>query len=555
MSYKVVFIDGISDYSVVTKQIRYKIVYQPFLYLSHYLGKINFDCKYIDFRSRYFDFDEFIETIKHYELIFININIDNISSYVKICLKDYTKSYIIAFSDFSIPNNFVNNFDFIININKEFEYPDYVIETKKIIQKIFNTKISNFSLQDYEFQPDWKIISELETYSIEIITAWGCGRSCNFCLLSNSDVITRRLNSIKSEIDYLLKQGISLFHIKNHNFLANKNHVIEVTRIISEMQQERNFFWSFFIIPEYANNINNIFKTTNIARVEIGVETFLKDIAENLNISTDFQQIEKLINILLLLSVPSISINLIIGSNAESNATLEQTLKYANDIFNIGYGFIEFSFSYYYPIKYLKDKNNYEETRKGILKRNCLVKSDYLTIKELAVIKMNFVRIITIWQKKSIKSLTQKQRLFHFLLNDNGISTQYFLYFLSKSSTAKIYDLKKTNPFIKSSWEIQQEILSYYPVIAGVLSKNENGEFIFVTDSLFADENQMQIILNDKELFLVELASQRLRLELIVNRYMLKYNNLENSVLNNEVIHFYKKLENYDLLFFTKIFE
>ncbi|NVO11275.1 MAG: radical SAM protein [Bacteroidales bacterium] len=544
-------IDSIADFSIINK-CRSNIIDNYLLMLTKFLKNLNLNIKYINATT--------------------NLNFN--TGFLKLLLeRDKPQNIIISCNYNNIINiqHLIRNINYGINIYlfsrnaKEIKVFEGDNSNYKVIEFVENMSIDenlrkiinelnvseNVNLQKYS--PDyWEILKPLKNYSIGLNIGTGCQRMCSYCNIKCSKIDLIDIELLKEEVKYVLNQGSQFFHILNHSLIYNIDYVKQLCNFIDNQFNSSMFSWSCFIVPEKVIKnleIFKILKSSKLERIEIGVEHVNKQILKHYNISSSKQDIKKIVKYANEINFTSIAINYVIGSEFESIETLNELVLFSKELIEIAPGKVEFNLYYYFDENDCEKNITYSNAN-GYKKLYPLFTKSKIDHNYLLGFKGTFFTTLQGEMKKSLKNIDLNKRRQHFSLACNEFQTQYYIYFLSKSSGVSVRGATMKNPHLKYSWEINDDIFDYTPIVYTKLVYNNNKP-IFIIDRLFYDKSFLE--LNEFE-FTIYYESRGLNsLNEISESLIKKFPKKNPKEIKREMLVFFKKLEFYDILMFNKL--
>lgn len=572
MNNSILFLDGVGDYSIIQETNRFNTADFNILILANILKKVGFEIKYVDARTDTFTRNKLYAIIKSFKpsKIVISANLDNIEHIRRLLIKQIlvcnqvillSRNYDLGWID-NINDIKIND---IINIDEKYSLQQFI--DPNILEHFFQNgsikyEISRYNLTKKSVVPDWNLINNITDYIPELNIGSGCNRKCSFCSIADSRVEFRDIDSVMIEIEYLLDNGVQYFHIANHSFSTDLSYMKQFCHRIIHKFKNRDFVWSCYGIPENLLTDTEIFKLlkeAKLSRIELSIESGSESILKRYNIYSNRSTIIDVVNNAVKNNITSIVGHLIIGGPFESKRTISETLSLVKKLIKTAPGFIEFKTSFWYPdynslicqnIGNYGIKLNKQFHKRGVRKIHCMGGTKYLSSIELIEFKQKLMKKITLLMKTSIYRLSPKNRAEHINLYEKGLTTQYYFNFLSKSTTSLLYYLRYRNRFLKFSWEIDDEIDNWAPLVTTKITKYK-GKNILVYDNLLSKENKSPILeITRSESLMVNLADGTRALKEIVSCFSQVTNN---RMKRNNILKFYKKLEVFDLALFTKV--
>jgi hypothetical protein len=417
------------------------------------------------------------------------------------------------------------------------------------------------SKQNFSFLCDYSLIRNIKSYSIPINTGIGCKMNCSFCSVSNSDQTNKSINALEKELDYLFKQGCKYFFVENHSFCTDYSFINAFASLLINKYSNIDYVWSFWgsveFLKKYDDSLCELLVATKLVRIEIGMESTSERILQEFGLKHNTNDVKDILCKFHHKGIKSFQINIIIGSQLENKHSKETTEKFITEIYELIPGIIDFQFSYFYLDNHAKIKYQYGneiesiDYSKGSRKRNCFYSSKTLPKGELIILKTNLVKLAYRRMAASIYKMSVSDRYYQMDLANKGIISQVNMNFLSKGSTGKNHSMKQNNPFLLNSWEIFDDKEKYTSIILSPVT-DINGEKILIYDPLLAKEGTNSFIrLKNGQEIIYDLAK--------TNNYNIK--NMIAELIKSkivkeesEILSFLKMLEQYDFLFYAKVF-
>jgi hypothetical protein len=538
-TYNILFIDGLNDYSSI-KRINCinPFNYDFVIFANSFINKYsNINVEYIDNRDlKKWNKDKIYQFINKFcpNFIFISTNINNYKSVINLKLKEFTKSNIyIVTTD--------KNIELLFDISyKVFYYkkeePLFYQFTKEE-QFPFVSRENSIYIKLTDFIDNFYLSNKTAT----ITTGYDGLHNFEISSFSNSKNFYTNINQIESDIYSFVRLNKKYIHINNLNIALSVAHIKELCDVFLKHRKE-DLFWSIISLPKLIGKLDvreiNLMKKSGLERVELLTDIF------NGNNNDILDSISKLSSI----NISSISINVTIGSENDNPKDLSILKKIINKSFDIAPGIVEYNFQYDYPTystnngEYINTLNSVSPTFEPFELKGS---QKYYGLKKMMdeLIKTNMLFV-----NKSISLMNASKRHFHLKLHEHGLTTHYTFFNLYKSSTSKLFAIKKSNKYVRFSWEINDEIGDYSPVIVSRYNI-KNDIYYFSCDKMINTNENSMIILNEKTLEFVNITNNKLSLKQIFNSLYKKF-----KASKSEILDFYSLLEQNDLLYYTKIF-
>lgn len=549
---KILLIDGINDYSAIKKINNVNPINYEFLLLASYFKKEQI--MYIDNRDiakgdSHNAYDLIANWLPNY--IFINVNLQNMQSVLNLKLHKFKSIKIFLFTR---KNNIK---DFFI---KE-DYYIVVYNNKSSIAKQFRSFLENiknkellkyFSHASSQICIDTNLISA-SNKTATITTGYGCYYNCKFCNLANSTPNFRDIQLIEKEISDYLKLGKRYIHVNNHNLVSNKSFLMKLSNIFNKNNRKEKLIWSTTATSKDLNNLTiddlKLLKKSGLERIDIWAIHADENISDNYGLPSTSSEVIEVIGKINDAKIASISIKIIIGPENESQTSIRKMKTLIQEAYKITLGKVEFEIEYFVPI--LKDNitKYFKIIKTSMLKCEPFLPKDSKDFYKQKKLKEELEKYSLDFIHKSIPEMSLQERQNHLLLLEYGLTTKYAYYYLSKSTSSKIFTLKNTNRYIKSSWEVSNELKDYSPIIVSNYNETDEHKF-FSYDKLLSGSEKPIIVLNEITTELVKITRNRYSLQKIINMITQKY-----KIEETEIVAFYDMLEQKDLLFYSKVFK
>lgn len=529
----VLFIDGINDYSAIKKINRVNPINYEFLLFASSFDQNKTFIKYIDNRDNRRYEESIIEIISDLnpDYIFILSNGQNHKSILRMNLDRISNNIYILANQTNLVNLFYKYDLNIISYNREISLQSQIL-IKELEGYINDNCLINLDLID------------ISNKSATITTGY-------FDIDYPDNIIYRKIDFIKKDVEKILQTGKKYIHINNFNLVNDLKHIENVREIFLEFRSSYKFVWSLIGHPKQLNNLTisdyQSLNNSGLERIEISLFHNSKSLSNIDVIVNSYNDIISVIKKNSQTSITSISLRIVIGSEEETIESKNNLKKFMKEVHSIAMGKVEFEIDYYSTTK-----------SKTPIDSLCLINTQiepfarknsplyYLILKHREEIEKYDLILIS----ESIKKMSAQDRNSHLKLLEKGIITKYTYYFLFKSTTYDLFSLKKSNMHHKYSWEIKDDFFEYSPIIVGRYNISDNGLAFFRFDRSISTEQDIYLELNPNLLYLVNITKERMTLQEIIH---LCDKNL--SISKEEVMLFYCKLEEKDMLFYTKIFK
>jgi hypothetical protein len=549
----VILIDGIGDFSIA-KELKSNIPNNSFLILGHILKELKFTIEYIDGRSDDFTKEDLVVNLNRNKNVKIILNIQW-NNYREI-IRYFENSSISANEIYYYYDNPVIK-SLLLDENVEKRKMIFFDETKPY-QENYEFFLQNYFGYDgnfiFKYSPQyWDILKQEILYSYEITVGTGCNKKGLYFPYNNSSCTYFEIENVIEEIRYLLNIGVKHIHIKNLNLGNNQEYIRNLTHAIKNNFNKDNFTMSCVLCPQdIINNpqiLDNLKETQKIIRIEFQVNSIDKNIQKHYKNKFTENELFKILQKTFELDFTSIAVNYVIGTVYETSKKLNNLKKFSKKLIELLPGKIEFSLDYYYE----RELNMVDHRQKSLIYRGFLLKyNDKISVEILNNFKSAFYSEMTDELKKSLKKMNVIQRTNHTILANNGLLTQYYYWFLSKSTAESVRVLKIQNRNWKNSWEISDDIFDYTPAILMKLYYIDNKRILFF-DSLITESNNQHIELSDFEFFLYQQSRGFKKLNEIYRTVIDSFKDSSNDVLKRNILDFFLKLEKLDLVLFTKL--
>lgn len=530
---KYLFIDSWCDYSIITDFYRENQINSFFLSYATIIQRLNISVSCLDTKETDFTKEKLFSLIKKekFEKIFFYVNIDNIHSLLRVQLniKNTDIVFLSVNEDLSLMLanekhiKYVNHderFSFELNVNKFLKICNIMIDSNEVY---------------YEIPLNYSLCKSLLKKTILLNVGTGCKGGCEFCTISNSQLIYRNIDNIMVEIKSLLSQGVKYFHIMNHSFSCDRFFIETFCMEIRKIAQDYDFYWSCYIIPSFFINHLDLFPImveAKLGKIEIGCESGSKNILEGFNLTHSNSDVEKIINEAINSKIPVVGCHFIIGSKNETYESLNETKDFIIKILELSYSLCDIYIHNYFPERDLHSKI-YDQIIKK--RRGFVSGSNCLSILELNKYKRILHKSINSKRKELVEKVPIKILHQHYQIKKYNITTQIFKKHIEKSLLMMLFkrkDADKNNIFF--SWEIADSIDTYTPI--------------------YYDPTYIQ---------LEELNEDYSNLNRIILYYLKEYITVKeliditckstNNIINrNHILSFLNELENNKKLFYSK---
>jgi L-rhamnose mutarotase len=172
-----------------------------------------------------------------------------------------------------------------------------------------------------------------------------------------------------------------------------------------------------------------------------------------------------------------------------------------------------------------------------------------LTEQNLQEFTKRFNKILFNEFVNSLKRTNIRQRTLHIKLAEKGICTLYYLYFISKSAVFNVYKLRAANPTLKYSWEIEDNILNYTPLIFSKYAYLNSSRVIFVNKQY---TDKQYILLDDYRFNMYHLAKEYKSIYDIIKVIKERFTQYSEEHIKSHVFNFFLELEQADMTLFLK---
>jgi Fe-S oxidoreductase len=558
---KILLIDGIGDFSIITENYKVRIPDTKLLYIGGLCRDLGIKAKYIDFRdkesSREMLFN-YIESEK-YNTVFININQDNKVYFDILGLNkiDFIDVFQLVDDNFFIPSGTNNNY-FLFS-----EKIDIEQNIKNLLARLNIGK--NILRSIFSLECDYKLLgANIKKYIIPINVGAGCRMRCSFCSIADTHVFYKSIKTIEKELDYLFSKGCNYFFIQNHSFCMDLAFVAKVCRLLISKYSNMNYVWSFWgnieILKSYDKSLCELLIKSKLTRIELGVESVCEKISQDFGLLHNVEDVESVIRKFYNLNLKSYQINLIIGSQFEDSFSIDRTINFIKDIYNLFPGIIDFQINYFYFDNNNRTCEGVTDIEKidyslGYRKKDCFHSSNTLSIEQIRESKCKIIEHMLKYMKSSISRMSIRDRYSQLYLKEYGIYSQIYIVYLLNESTSMIYTRKKKNSLYLNSWEIYDDIKQYSPILLSpVIDINTVNSYKIIAFSplLVSSNDKPAIILTKQQ----EQICSMLKAGFYNISEILTTLNMENeeTTIEKELFDFLHKLEIHDLLLYVKKF-
>lgn len=541
---KILFIDGIGDYSIVQNQYRKNSPDYTLLSVIDIL-KTYFICEYFDVRENQNSKSKVYDKVNSFQPDYTFIkstseNINNIKNLDILNLK-VGESYLV--SNNSAFNN-VHNKNFLqiktIIIREDCDIQTNVFE----FYKVLNINCSNDERIDLL---PWRTLNNFENKAISLNCGCGCKRNCSFCSIKGTDCSYISVDQFFKEVDYLFSKDVKYFHLNNHNISYNFAFLKDICKKLIQNYKQQDYIWSCCLIPEQlAKNpeIIKLLKESKCEIIDLLVYSIDSEVLKYLKIKQTKEEIKEITIKLYSEGITSIIVNYIFGFPYETENTYEELLEFSTSLVKNAPGSVEFNLVHLnksYTL--LGDLKNIETSRNEL----SIAKEYYYSFRS------TFYSKIYEEMKCSIYKMKQEHRISHCSNFNKKFTSQYFIYFISKTSSFTIHGIVKGNKALKFLRGIKsEEIGDYCPVCYALPLQSENKISLGI-DPLLLEMGVNNILeLDEFEEELYRFSREYVTLQDIFN-YAKNRKKISENLAMKEVLEFYSKLEKFDLLYFTKV--
>jgi hypothetical protein len=148
--------------------------------------------------------------------------------------------------------------------------------------------------------------------------------------------------------------------------------------------------------------------------------------------------------------------------------------------------------------------------------------------------------------------LKLKDRFKHIEIGKMNFKTQYLDNFIVKTRIALLDN--NSWKLYYYSFEIKDDILSYAPCCPLIEAyEKENLKPFLALDPLITKGESLKLWLNEDEFYLFKMAKRYISLNNIINSFIIERKKIDVTNAKANVIDFYEKLENYGMLYYSKI--
>lgn len=524
----ILLIEGLADYSIISESKFYEQNNYLLLFGNFLKNKLNQNLKLIDFRIGNISFSDLSSQIKEFQPLIIIIAIYNYNIRNAINLSSKLKSpNIFLFTD----DLYLHDYYSKNNVEYNFILFDKRETIEKNLRKIVNDIFPSSKILKFDYDPYyWNVTNLYTKNATDIVVGTGCEEKCSFCYFNSSKTVFNSPAIVIEEIKYLLKHNVHYFRIRNHNILSNINFVKELCRKLIEQFSSYDFAWSCCIMPQYIENflvLLPLLKKAKLENVELELYHVNEAILNSYNINFKLNQVEHLIYELNHWHITSISINYLMHSKLENNATLNELIEYSKKLIIIAPGMIEYNLkSNETIIENIQLKNNIKKKNK---------------IDEL---KRIFFQQCLTEQTRTYENISSSQKIRHIKLAEKGCLSSYYLYYISKSAIFSIYKLRILNPTLRYSWEIEDNILEYTPLIFM--------KYVYIGSYKMLKMKKQTFLLTEYFFNLYCMAKEYKSIRSMIDYMCLKYPSYSMDENKRKILNFFLKLENWDISLFMK---
>ena len=559
---KILLIDGVGDFSIITENYKLRIPDTKLLYIGGLCRDLGIIAKYIDFRDKELSKEmlfNYIESEK-YNTVFININQDNKVYFDVLGLDkiDFIDVFQLVDDNFFIPSGTNNNY-FLFSEKMNVEQNIQNLITRLNIGK--NILRSFFSLEC-----DYKLLgNNINKYIIPINVGTGCCLKCSFCSIADTRVFNKSIKTIEKELDYLFSKGCKYFFIQNHSFCTDLAFVEKVCRLLISKYSDMNYVWSFWgnieMLKNYGEFLCELLIKSKLTRIELGVESVCENISQDFGLLHNVEDVENVIRKFYDLNLKSYQINLIIGSQFEDSLSIDRTINFIKDMYNLFPGIIDFQINYFYfdnNNRIEEDINNIENVdySLGYRKKDCFYSSNTLSAEQIRELKCKIIERMLKYMKSSISKMSIRDRYSQLYLKEYGIYSQVYIVYLLNESTSIIYSRKKKNSLYLNSWEIYDDIKQYSPILLSPIidiNNSINSCKMIAFSPLLASSNDKPVIILTKQQ--EQICSMLKSGDYNISDILTTLNiGKQEATINKEFFDFLHKLEIHDLILYVKDF-
>ena len=209
-------------------------------------------------------------------------------------------------------------------------------KVKKSDARVIRSDLNELPLPAYELL-DMDFYTTRNIYTVRsyyrsvgcMISARGCNNRCSFCtesLTFSGGICTHSKEYVIENIKILVNKykctGITLY---DNNFLADKSRALSILNEVIEEGLNKNIIYCIQArADDIDEDIAQLMKKAGFTKVEIGVESYNKDILEKVGKNISIETTEKALEICRRNGI-SVQTNLIMGFEGETIETLEST--------------------------------------------------------------------------------------------------------------------------------------------------------------------------------------------------------------------------------------
>ncbi len=344
--------------------------------------------------------------------------------------------------------------------------------------------------------PDRSLNVDRQMPGVEnLVTGRGCVYQCAFCHegVSDSFYRARSVDNVVEEIKMLLQTRKPYYiTILDDVFMLNHNRVIEFCEKISALREQfYDFAWyceaRADIIVKHPEMIQAAVKA-GMARIQIGIESGNQFILDSYRKNLTLEDIRDAVRICSEYGVLSIVGNFIIGGAHESKQTIEESIKFAENLLEIGKGRIDIITTLYTPYPGTSMYNSPEQFGLEILDKECVtgpgdnyvfVKTKDLSKWEIFHYRQVFEEAINSKMMKLLPEIPNDLILEHFkAFMKNGIKTKWFDFFTRYFNIYNYFGLKLTEDYKHLAEVDPSKIWEYKPVRTVFLGTTIDENFI-----------------------------------------------------------------------------
>ncbi len=421
------------------------------------------------------------------------------------------------------------------------------------------------NLDDLPF-PDVTFFSNQSVF--QVVSGRGCPYKCTFCFQSGHGLKFRfrsASNVLKEIIGVLETLPVVGFDFIDDAFIVDPKRCMEIAKGLYEYRQKSRRDFIFFaqgranILAKHPEIIPVLAKS-GLARMQLGIESGDPYVLEMYNKKITLDQVRKVVDEVRKTEMMLVVGGFIIGGPFESRKTFENTLNFAIELIEMAPGGFETSAGFLgaYPgTEIAKNPKKFgltlleEDFAKGFSLTDVQFTTEFLGRDEIRGLMKEFEEKATLAMAEVLPKIPKKLlRLHYWWARRYRMYSRWYSLFLGNLGAIRDYFKFLDSPLFSTIDRIPvEEIMDWYPM------RSWEKRTYLPDGTLKLPQSVSNYILEKKEEILAyELASGKLKLKDVLKRLkgevLVEYD--EDSILNNFLIPFYRKLNDIYLLVFHK---